>query len=188
MPFLPYVWQSIQDQVHSLGEHLVDETNALQLLLERMEVDPHAVVLFDTPILWDEWNPKSLSRCGDILLGFIASEKTELELQIADTRKYVVHLEPGRFAYALDNMHCIPMINLAFHDVRVTATDGAKENVRAVYALLASDDRRMLCLEGCGTGLVQYFPDYVNNYKSGMLSRCTGKEDGEQHVMPVLTL
>lgn len=176
MALVPEVWTSIRRQVRALGTSLVDESAALLAVCERERTGPHAVVLFASRLQSDGLNPDLVSRTGDILVGFIADCETELQLQIADKHRYGVDLTPNVFSYAIDDLHCIPLLNLAFHEVSVRATRGSKDNVRAVFAFLSRGDRRELCEKGCTSGLIQRFPSYMTTYKGGMVDE-PGEED-----------
>lgn len=180
------VWRRIREQVRDLPAHLLNESQALHVLLDREHIDPHAVVLFESRVISDGLNADYVGRQGDVLVGFMAQKDVQLRVSIADKHEWDVHLKAQTFAYALHDIHCVPLINLAFNEVRVGTVLGSIEDVKLIYAVFTTPDRRILCFEGCMTGLVQRFPDCVKTYKSGMIDAPGREVTLGRHVLPPL--
>lgn len=157
---------------------------------------PHPVVLF-TEELWHN-DRCTIHRKGDLLVGFaLPSNERNVALKVCiggDVTKVSVEtlVEPGKLTYALEGVHCVPLINLAFHGVKVITEKSTQppSGLRAVYALLDTDDRRALCIGGCTHGLVQKLGNQFMITKSGMVQElvdevCTAKSRAHSLCTPL---
>lgn len=177
MDSLQEVWQELAQQVNAFDYH--DAKTGDDSLRELIaSTKAHPIVLFAEEAVWKD-NTCEVVRNGDLLVGFaLPSNEQSVTLEVAigvgaDGRTTPVvsvetRVETGMVTYALEGLHCIPLINLAFHVVRVATDKQPPPGLRLVYAVLDTADRRVLAQGGCTHGMIQQLRDRYMVTRSGM--------------------
>ena len=116
----------------------------------------------------------TVSRQGDLLVGFVrlesAASDAELQLDIGgqDFGGMTLLRSAGSFVFAHADRFIVPLINLRFHEVRVSTStpDDMDMSVGIVWAFMDSLERREMCIRGA----ISYIDSAgaVAIYSSGM--------------------
>jgi len=126
--------------------------------------DAVPVSIFVEEHLWS-----TISRCGDLLLGFVrlntVTDASRLRLEIGGQDFGSVDLAPhaGAFAFAHADRFVVPIINLRFHEVRVFPFDDP--SVGIVWGSTDTEERRDLCVSGAYSAMGN---GVAAKYASGM--------------------
>lgn len=118
------------------------------ILLDR-QWQPHDPIPFAVnvrvPEVINVRTPSNISRCGDLLVGFVrlhsVSEPTILHLTIGahDFSQVCLGADAGSFVYAHDNRFVIPLVSIQFSALKCTNLN--ENNIGIVYALLRREER-----------------------------------------------
>lgn len=101
---------------------------------------PYGLRIDKLVISWD--NTLSVSRSGDICIGFIALEDVKFTLSLGNL-SYTYIMQKNEFKYAFYDTFMINLVGLQYYVIYVSPMD-IKDKVIAVYANLEGDVRKKL--------------------------------------------